>query len=150
MKIVIGCDHAGVKAKNEVIDVLENIACSYTDLGVFSEDKSDYPLIAKEVSEKVLTEDFDFGILICGSGTGMTIAANRFKGIRAVLCYDIYSAKMSRIDNDCNILCLRAREFDTSKYYEIIREFLETGFSEEIRHKNRINLLDTISNLEKF
>lgn len=150
MKIVIGCDHAGFDVKNEVIDVLESLACSYFDVGVFSTQSCDYPLIAKKVCDKVKEEDFDFGILICGSGTGMAIAANRFNGIRAVLCYDTYSAKMSRIDNNCNVLCLRAREFNTSKYYEIIKTFLENFPSEEIRHKKRVELLDEIVNLEEF
>lgn len=150
MKIAIGCDHAGFSAKNDIVDVLETIACSYVDVGVFSKDKSDYPLIAKEVCGKILNENFDFGILICGSGTGMAIAANRFEGIRAVLCYDKYSAQMSRVDNNCNVLCLRSREFDTSKYYEIIKTFLEAHPSEEIRHKKRIELLDKITTLEEF
>ena len=150
MKIAIGCDHAGLDAKQEVFDVLESIACEYVDIGTFSQESCDYPKIARKVCLNVLESEVDFGILICGSGTGMSIAANRFEGIRAVLCYDEYSAKMSRIDNNCNVLCLRAREFDLSKYYVIIKTFLETHFSEEIRHQKRIDLLDKIVDLEEF
>lgn len=150
MKIAVGCDHAGLDAKNEVFDVLESIACEYVDIGTHSTKSCDYPKIAKKVCEKIQKNEVNFGILICGSGTGMSIAANRFKGIRAVLCYDEYSAKMSRIDNNCNVLCLRVREFDLSKYYSIIKTFFETHFSEEIRHQRRIDLLDEIVDLEEF
>lgn len=151
MKIVVGCDHAGLEAKQEVFDILEHISCSYEDIGVFNEEKNDlYPNIAKEVCKHLLEHKAEFGILICGSGSGMSIAANRFKGIRAALCYDKYSAQMARLDNNCNVLCLRAREFDLSKYHLIIKTFLQTHFSEEIRHKKRVHLLDTITEIEEF
>lgn len=150
MKVVIGCDHAGFEAKSDVIDVLESIACSYEDVGVFSKESCDYPLIARKVCNKILTDKSEFGILICGSGTGMVIAANRFNGIRAAMCYDEYSAKMSRIDNNCNVLCLRSREFDTSAYYEIIRAFFDNSASKEIRHQKRVELLDEITEYEEF
>ena len=149
MKLVVGCDHAGFEAKTAVFDVLESIACEYEDVGVFSEEKNDlYPKIAREACLKILNNKVELGILICGSGTGMAIAANRFERIRAVLCYDTYSAQMARLDNNCNVLCLRAREFDHSKYYEIIKTFIETEFSEEIRHKKRVELLDGLVEYE--
>lgn len=141
MKVFIASDHAGFRAKEEIKEVLESLACTYEDLGPENEDSVDYPDYAKKVASKVLEED-SFGILICGSGTGMQIAANKIKGIRAVFAYDKYSAKMARQDNDANILTLRSREFDHSKYYEIIRTFLETHFSEELRHRKRIEKLE--------
>lgn len=148
MKIIIGCDHAGFLAKKEILEVLEHLSCTYEDVGVFNKESVHYPKIAKDVCKKLLHEKFDFGILICGSGTGMAIAANRFEGIRAALCYDTYSAKMARYDNNCNVLCLRSREFDHKKYFEIIKTFIETEFSIESRHHKRVDMLDIISKEE--
>ena len=142
MNIFIGSDHAGFEAKREVKEVLEQLACTYEDIGTFTEEAIDYPVIARKVCEKVLTAPHSFGILICGSGTGMAIAANKIKNIRASLCLDTYSAQMARKDTDCNVLCLRARNFDVHLYHGIIRTFLETPFSEEPRHKKRIGQLE--------
>ncbi len=141
-KVFIGSDHAGFQAKREIKEALESLNCIYEDLGPDNEDSVDYPIYAKKVANKVLENEDSLGILICGSGTGMQIAANKVKGIRAAFCYDEYSAKMARHDNDTNILTLRSREFDHSKYYNIIRMFLETNFSEESRHKKRIEELE--------
>lgn len=147
MKVFIGSDHAGFDAKKEIKEVLESIDCEYFDLGPDnSEDSVDYPDYAKAVCEKVLSNENSFGILICGSGTGMQIAANKIKGIRAAFCYDKYSAKMARVDNNANVLTLRSREFDHNQYYNIVRTFLQTQFSEEIRHKRRIEKLSEIEN----
>ena len=154
--IIIGCDHAGFEVKQEVFEALERLECHYEDIGVFSNDSKHYPRIAKKVCKEILNRDselnskYDFGILICGSGTGMAIAANRFNGIRAALCYDTYSATMARVDNNCNILCLRAREFDTTKYYDIIKAFITSHPSEEKRHIRRVELLDEIVEEEEF
>ena len=142
MKVFIASDHAGFKAKEEIKEVLESLACMYEDLGPHNEDSVDYPDYAKKVAKKVLENEDSFGILICGSGTGMQIAANKVRGIRASFAYDMYSAKMARYDNNANILTLRSREFDHSKYYEIVRTFLETNFSEETRHTRRVNKLE--------
>ena len=151
--IIVGCDHAGFEAKQEVFEALERLECHYEDIGVFSKESTHYPKIAKKVCREILKQNNsyqNFGILICGSGTGMAIAANRFKGIRAALCYDTYSATMARVDNNCNILCLRAREFDTSKYLEIIKAFISSHPSEEKRHIRRVELLDEIVEEEEF
>ncbi|MCH8520189.1 MAG: RpiB/LacA/LacB family sugar-phosphate isomerase [Nanoarchaeota archaeon] len=152
VNIIIGCDHAGFKVKQEVFEALEQLECHYEDFGVFSDESIHYPRIAKKVCKELIKEKckFDFGILICGSGTGMAIAANRFNRIRAALCYDIYSATMARVDNNCNILCLRAREFDTTKYLEIIKAFITSHPSEENRHIRRVKLLDEIVEEEEF
>lgn len=152
VNIVIGCDHAGFKVKQEIFEALESLECHYEDLGVFSNKSIHYPKIAKKVCKEILklNSNFKFGILICGSGTGMAIAANRFNGIRAALCYDSYSATMARVDNNCNVLCLRAREFDTTKYLEIIKAFITSYPSEEKRHIRRVELLDEIVEEEEF
>lgn len=143
MNIFIASDHAGASAKAEVLKVLETMECVYQDLGPFSQDNPvDYPLYARAVAKEVLTTPHSFGILLCGSGTGMAIAANKVRGIRAALCYDEYSAMMARYDNDANILCLRSREFNHDLYPQIIKAFLLTEFSQLERHKRRISKLE--------
>ena len=147
-KIFIGSDHAGVLAKEEVKKVLEKLGFKFFDVGVFSEKSIDYPDFAKKVCQSVLKNiESSFGILICGSGTGMVIASNKFRGIRAVMCYDSYGAKMSRVDNNSNVLCLRAREFNHKKYEKILKDFLFTEFSNEKRHIRRIKKISNIENL---
>lgn len=148
MKIIVGCDHAGFEVKDEVFEALESLSCTYEFIGTHNKESCDYPMIAKKVCSKVLEGEFTYGILICGSGTGMAIAANRFPKIRAALCYDEYSSTMARFDNNCNILCLRSREFETHKYKTIIKQFIETEFSDKLRHRNRVQLLDEIKDLE--
>lgn len=148
MRIIVGCDHAGFEVKEEIFEALECINCTYEFAGTFSNESCHYPKIAKTVCHKILRKEFNFGILVCGTGTGMAIAANRFLGIRAAMCYDEYSATMARFDNNCNVLCLRAREFDTSKYKTIIEKFFETEFSDKKRHHNRVEMLDVIRDEE--
>ena len=141
-KIIIGCDHEGFQAKNKVLKILKTLKYSYLDIGCFDETSVDYPDIAKKVCKKITKNKI--GILICGSGTGMSICANKYKNIRAVMSYDKYSAKMGRLDNDCNLLCLRGRFFSSFKYEIIIKTFLETEFSNLKRHKLRLNKIKTI------
>jgi ribose 5-phosphate isomerase B len=139
-KIFIASDHAGFLAKQDIKDILVELDFKFEDLGPYSEGSVDYPIYAKKVANKVQENlNSSFGILICGSGTGMAIAANKFEGIRANLAYDEYSAKFSRLDNDANVLTLRAIEFDHSKYKNIVETFLLTEFSGEFRHQRRID-----------
>lgn len=140
-KIYLGSDHAGFKAKQKIKKILKKLGYGFVDLGTFSEESVDYPEYAKAVCLKVL-EEKSFGILICGSGTGMQIAANKIKRIRAAFCFDKYSAKMARYDNDANVLTLRARKFSFFKYRGIVETFLKTEFSREDRHKRRIEMLE--------
>lgn len=145
IKVFLGCDHGGFDAKKEVIEILESLNCTYEDLGAHSyEEGDDYPIITKKVCQKVLEEKSKnaFGVLICGSGVGVAMAANRIKGIRAVQGYDSFVAKYSRLDEDANVITLRSREFDHLKFNEILRAFLETNFSDETRHKRRIGMLE--------
>ena len=145
-KIYIASDHAGTQAKEEVKQIINDMKeedFDVIDLGPKNTKSVDYPDYAKMVCKGVLEDkDKSSGILICGTGTGMTIAANKIKGIRAALGIDEYSSMMARAHNDANVLTLRAREFDTSKYKDIVRAFLLTQFSNEVRHIRRITKLE--------
>lgn len=138
MEVIIASDHAGFRVKKKIIKYLERRKIKYKDLGTDSLESVDYPDYALKVAEKVAQKRDRRGILVCGTGTGMTIAANKVKGIRAVAAYDSYSAKMSRIDNDTNVLGLRGRFFPFDKIKRIINVWLNTRFSGEGRHKRRL------------
>ena len=138
MRVIIASDHAGLRLKEKVKRYLKKKRIEYEDLGTESFTSVDYPDYALKVAEKVVKNKNTRGILVCGTGTGMTIAANKVKGIRAVAAYDAYSAKMSRIDNDTNVLGLRGRFFPFEKIRKIITVWLDTPFSGEKRHKRRI------------
>lgn len=141
--LYIASDHAGFKRKEEVKKFLEKQNIRFKDLGTNTDEKLvDYPDYAKKVCKEVKKSILNKGILICGSGTGMAIAANRNKGIRATLCYDTYSAKMSRRDNNANILCLRGLEFTLNKTIPILKTWLNTKASTIARYKKRSDKLD--------
>lgn len=138
-KVYLGSDHAGFELKEKLKGYLKERKLPYDDFGTGSLGSVDYPDYAIAVAKKVAKEKDSRGILICGTGTGMVIAANKVKGIRAVAAYDKYSAKMSRNDNDANVLCLRGRFFPFEKIKEIVSIWLKTPFSGELRHQRRIN-----------
>ncbi len=138
MRVILASDHAGLRLKEKIKKYLARKKIEYEDLGTNSFKSVDYPDYALKVAEKVAKNNNTRGILVCGTGTGMTIAANKVKGIRAVAAYDAYSAKMSRIDNDTNVLGLRGRFFPFEKMKKIITVWLDTPFSGEKRHKRRI------------
>ena len=141
-KVFIASDHAGFTLKETIIEELKKLKLEIFDLGCDSAETSvDYPDFAQKLSKEI-TNDSNYGILICGSGEGMQIAANKIKGIRAGLGYDDFSARKAREDNDSNILTLRAREFDYSIYPQIIDTFLTTSFLKKVRHKRRISQLE--------
>jgi len=135
MKIYIGADHAGYKLKEHLKKEFNLIDLGNTNLNK----KDDYPDFAKKVSKKIKKENNSLGILICGSGQGMCMTANKEKKIRASLGYSIKATKISRKDNDSNILCLAARELNKKQAFKIVDTFLKTPFSKLKRHKNRIN-----------
>jgi len=144
-KIYVASDHAGFVVKEKVCLILKNLGYNFEDLGPFDENSVDYPDYAKKVALNVQKDlNLTRGILICGSGTGMQIVANKFNGIRAVFSYDVYSAEMGRKDNDANILTLRARNFNKGNYEGILKTFLETKFSNLDRHKSRIEKIKLI------
>lgn len=143
LKIVIGCDHGGFKLKEEIRRMFKEKAYDFQDLGTFSEDSVDYPDIALELARAVRDGQFDRGILICGTGIGIGIAANKVKGIRAALCHDTFSARASREHNDANILTMGERVIGPGLAKEIVDIWLETGFSGG-RHARRIQKISDI------
>ena len=136
MKLVIAADHGGFKLKEELKEYLDELAQEYADLGTDSEDSVDYPDYAKKVAKEV--QKGALGILICGTGIGMSMTANKFKGVRAALCYDEYTARMSREHNDANVLCMGGRVVDSEMAKKITKVWLETPFSKEERHHRRV------------
>ena len=141
LKVAIGCDHGGFDLKQKVIDYLKARDIDFEDFGVYIKEASDYPEIAKKVSEAVSKNCYERGILICGTGIGMSIVANKTKGIRASLCHDTYSARVSRAHNNANILCLGARVVGEYLALDIVDIWLKTGF-EGGRHKKRIDMIE--------
>jgi len=141
MKVIIGCDHAGFSLKMKVGDLLENLGHTVEDAGCHSEDSVDYPVYGKAVATGVAKGEFAKGILICGSGLGMSMVANRFRGVRAALCNDLYSAVLSRRHNDANLLVMGGRLIGSDLAEEIVRTWLTTEF-EGGRHEGRIAQLD--------
>ena len=142
MKIYIGCDHAGFTRKQEVTAWLKEQNYDVIDCGCQGE-RTDYPVIAEKVGKSVVENSGSFGILICGTGLGMSIAANKIKGIRAALCTECFSAKYARLHNDANILCVGARTLGGGLTKEIIDTFLHTDF-EGGRHAVRVNMIRTL------
>jgi len=137
-KICIASDHAGYGLKEKIKDYLINKSISVIDLGPFSEVSVDYPDYAKKVAKRLILRKSDAGVLVCGSGTGMSITANKFKGIRAAQCYSKYSTILSRQHNDSNIICLGSRMLKYKDALKYVTYFLNTKF-ESGRHQKRIN-----------
>lgn len=141
MRYFIGTDHAGVNIKNSVISFLKDRGFEVADLSPAGADSVDYPDFAQKVCREVLKDSSSRGILICGSGIGMSMAANRFPKIRAALCLNSYMAKMSRAHNDANVLCLGERLIGTGLLEDIVEAFVSTDF-EGGRHEGRIQKID--------
>ncbi len=138
MKIAVGSDHAGYRLKGEVGVLLEELGHQAIDLGTYNEDSVDYPDFAKKVAEAVSLKEAELGILVCGTGLGMAIAANKVKGIRAVTCGDTFSARASREHNDANVLCIGARVTGGGLALDIVRVWLESSFKGG-RHQRRVS-----------
>lgn len=145
MKITIGCDHKGFQAKNAIIDFLKNKEISVIDEGTYSIDSCDYPDYAYPVAKKVANNEADFGILICYTGIGMSIVANKVNGVRASLVGSVEDAILTREHNNSNILCLSAKNTPISTILEIVDAYLKTDFAGG-RHQNRV---DKITKVEK-
>ena len=137
-KLCIASDHAGYNFKEKIKDFLINKGISVIDLGPFSIDTVDYPDYAKKVAKRVVLKKSDIGILICGSGTGMAITANKFKGIRAAQCYNKSSTTLSRQHNNANVICLAARMLKKNEAFKLVSYFLKIKFKGG-RHLQRIN-----------
>ena len=143
MKVIIGSDHAGFPLKTQVKNMLESMGYTITDAGCYSEDSVDYPAYGKAVAAEVASGEFPRGILICGSGLGMSMVANRFIGVRAALCNDLYSAVLSRQHNDANLLVLGGRLIGSDLAAEIVTTWLATEFDGG-RHERRVAQLDEV------
>ena len=143
MRIAIGSDHGGFRLKKEIILHLKDKGIEYTDLGTYDEKSVDYPDFGRAVGEAVASGKFERGIVICGTGIGISIAANKVPGIRAALCGDCFSAKASREHNDANVLALGERVIGTELAKMIVDIWLDTKFAGG-RHKNRVDKLNNM------
>lgn len=141
LKVAIGSDHGGFEYKEKVIEYLKSRNIPYVDLGTHKKEACDYPEIARAVAERVISGKSNRGILICGTGIGMSIAANKVRGIRAALCGDTYSARVSRAHNNANVLCLGQRVIGEHLALDIVDIWLKTGF-EGGRHKRRVDIIE--------
>ena len=139
-KIVIGCDHAGFNIKNAIKTHIIEKGYEVVDVGTYSADSCHYPVYASAACEKILSGECELGILICGTGIGMSMCANKHKGIRAALCSDTYSARMTRAHNDANVLCMGARVIGSCLALDIIDSFLGAEF-EGGRHGIRVDMM---------
>lgn len=140
--IALGSDAAGYGLKQEVMKYLEQEGLEYKDYGCFDESPCDYPVFAKKVAHAVADGDCERGILICGTGIGISIAANKVRGIRAAVCHDTFSAQATREHNDANILAMGARVIGPGLALKVVETFLHTDFSGVERHINRIRQIE--------
>ena len=140
--IAIGCDHGGFELKQEIIKYLEEKKIEYKDYGCYNTNSVDYPEYAKKVANAVVSKEAEKGILICGTGSGISIAANKVKGVRAALCHDCFSAQATREHNDSNILALGGRIVGPGLAVQIVDIFLHTPFSNDERHVRRIEQIE--------
>lgn len=143
--IAIGCDHGGYEIKNAVIAYLKEQGMEYTDFGCYSTESVDYPLFAYKVATAVAKGEAKLGILCCGTGIGISMAANKVKGVRAAVCSDAFCAEMTRRHNNANILCMGGRVIDCEKAVQLADIFLHTAF-EGGRHEKRVQMITDIEN----
>lgn len=143
--IAIGCDHGGFQLKNEIVAHLKERGIEVKDLGIYENKSVNYPDIAKDVCKTVVEGECSLGILCCGTGIGMSMAANKIKGIRAACCSDTFSAKFTRLHNDANILCLGGRVVGPGLAIDMVDLFVDTEF-EGGRHQTRIDMIKEIEN----
>lgn len=148
MNIAIGSDHVGIELKPLIIEYLEELGHSVKDFGPYTSERTDYPLYGKKVAEEVAKQHYDRGILICGTGVGISIAANKVRGIRAVVCSDPYSARLSKEHNNTNILAFGSRVVGSELAKMIVSEWLDASF-EGGRHQDRITMIQEIEKENK-
>lgn len=146
--IALGSDHAGFELKQAIIKHLDERKLEYKDYGCFSTDSCDYAVFAEKAGRAVAGGECDRGLLFCGTGVGISIAANKIKGIRAACCSDEFSAQATRLHNDANMLCLGGRVVSAEKAVKLVDLFLDTAFSGEERHIKRINQIKALE--DKF
>ncbi|MFC2009380.1 ribose 5-phosphate isomerase B [Chloroflexota bacterium] len=145
MRVALGCDHRGLSFKQAIISLLGDMGHSYEDFGCYNTTSADYPDFAKKVAVAVAEGKFDLGILICSTGIGMCITANKVKGIRAALCHNLFTASRARQHNDANLLCLGEDVLGQGLVMEIVRTFIDTKF-EGGRHSRRLDKIKALEN----
>ena len=143
MIISIASDHAGYELKEIIKNYFDMNSINYADFGTYNTESVDYPVYAKKVCTSVQTRESDFGILVCGTGIGMCIAANKHRNIRAACCHDTYSAKMARLHNDANVITLGSRVIGPGVALDVLKKFLATDF-EGGRHSGRVSMYDSL------
>ena len=148
MNLAIGSDHVGQELKPIIIDYLNELGHEVEDFGPYTAERTDYPVYGKKVAEEVVSGNFDLGILICGTGVGISIAANKVKGIRCALCTDVTMARLTREHNDANMLSMGQRTTGIETCKDIVHTFLNTPFSEGERHKGRIAKISAIEDAQ--
>ena len=148
MRVAVAADHAGFPIKDVILELVESTGNQAIDMGTNSTDPVDYPDYAEIVGRAIQNDEVDRGILICGSGVGAAIAANKMRGIRAGLCHDTYSAHQSVEHDDTNVLALGARVIGVELAIEIVKAFLRASFSEEERHQRRVNKILALERTE--
>ena len=144
--IAIGSDHAGYELKQIIMKHLEERNLEFKDYGTYSADSCDYAVYAEKTARAVADGECEIGLLFCGTGVGISIAANKVKGIRACCCSDLFSAEMTRLHNNANMLCLGGRVVTPEKAIELVDIFLDTPFSGEERHQRRIDQIIDLEN----
>lgn len=142
--LAIGCDHGGYELKNAILKHLDEKGIEYKDFGTYSDDSVDYPVYAEKVAKAVSSGKYELGLLFCGTGIGISMAANKIKGIRAACCSDKFSVEMTRLHNNANILCLGGRVVTFEQGIELVDIFLSTPFSGDERHQRRIDLVSAL------
>lgn len=143
--LAIGCDHGGYELKNQIIEHLKERGVNVRDFGCFSTDSVDYPEIAVKVTDAIVGGECKLGVLVCGTGIGMSMAANKVKGIRAAACSEQFSARLTRMHNDANVLCLGGRVIGMGTACDMVDLFIDTDF-EGGRHTRRVDMIADIEN----
>ena len=143
--IALGADHGGYKLKEEIKRYFDEVGIEYKDFGTYNEERTDYPIYAEKIAESIQNKECEYGILICKTGFGMTIAANKYKGIRCAPCYDEENAKQAKEHLDVNVLALPAHSLSISKVVGIIRIWLGSNFLEG-RYRERLQRIEDIEN----
>ena len=144
--IAMGSDHAGYELKQVIMKHLEERNIEFKDYGTYSADSCDYAVYAEKTARAVVSGECELGLLFCGTGVGISIAANKVKGVRACCCSDLFSAEMTRLHNNANILCLGGRVVTPEQAIELVDIFLDTKFSGEERHQRRIDQITDLEN----
>ncbi|MCF1684681.1 ribose 5-phosphate isomerase B [Tetragenococcus halophilus] len=147
MKLAMGSDHVGWELKQEISEYIQSLGHETVDFGAYSSERTDYPKYGKKVAEEVASGQFDGGVLICGTGVGISISANKVKGIRAVVCSEPYTAKLSKQHNNTNIVAFGSRVVGVDLAKMIVKEWLEASY-EGGRHAKRVNMIGEIETQE--